>query len=74
MFENVINPSVEGRWNRVAPYLTMASIVAIFWMALMVVVSSVQTGYYLTTQVPKESTRAAPPALVQTATEAPFGG
>ena len=74
MFENVINPSAEGRWNRVTPYLSMASVMVIFWMALMVVVSSVRTGYYLTTQVPKGPIGSATPALVQTATDAPFGG
>jgi hypothetical protein len=74
MFENVINPSAEGRWNRVAPYLTMSSIAVIFFLALMVVVSSVRTGYYLTTQLPQEPTGAAPAALVQTTNQAPFGG
>ena len=74
MFENVINPSNEGRWTRVAEFLTMSSIVAIFFMALLVVVSSVRTGYYLTTQLPQEPTRAAPQALVQTTVDVPFGG
>lgn len=74
MFENVINPSAEGRWIRVAPYLTLSSIVAIFFMALMVVVSSVKTGYYLTTQLPHESTRVTPAALVQSESPTPFGG
>ena len=74
MFENVINPSTEGRWIRVAPYLTISAIVAIFFMALMVVVSSVRTGYYLTTQLPQEPTHAVPAALVQTPSQTPFGG
>ena len=74
MFENVINPSAEGRWTRVAPYLTLSSIVVIFFMALMVVVSSVRTGYYLTTQLPQQPTRSERSALVQTPSELPFGG
>ena len=74
MFENVIDPSAEGRWTRVAPYLTMATIVAVFWMALMVVVSAVQTGHYLTTRVPKEAPAVARPAIVQNALELPSGG
>ena len=53
MFENVINP-IEGRWIRVAPFLTMVAIVVSFFMALAVVISAVQTGHYLTTQVPKD--------------------
>jgi hypothetical protein len=74
MFENVINPSAEGSWSRVAPYLTMFAIVVSFCLALMVVVSAIQTGHYLTTKVPKDVPAAEGSVIVQKVIDVRFGG
>lgn len=74
MFENVIDPSAEGRWTRVAPYLTVFSIAVILFMALTVIVSAVQTGHYLTTRVPKDVPAAEGSAIVQKMVDVRFGG
>ena len=67
MFESVMNPSAEGAWSRVAPYLALLAIVASFVLALTVVVSAISASEYVTTQVPQDPPSAESSAVVQNA-------
>jgi hypothetical protein len=55
MFADAVNPSAEGIWTRVAPYLALTAIIAAFCLALAVVISAIETSHYLTTKLPNES-------------------
>ena len=64
MFEHEMNPSSEGTWNRVAPYLALLAIVAAFCLALTVLVAAIQTSQHLNSQALKDAPTAAHALIV----------